>query len=474
VFPPERVLRLGAAGIALAGVLFLLAGGCAAVLSGNLDIPGILREFASPECRRVVQITLFCTACSVGLSWMLAVPLTALFRERNAALLRAGALLPGMAYALLTLTLLRVCGARDLYSLRSVILAWALAGALYIASGWVALVRDLDPRQKEALRVLGAGPMRAFFLHEFLRTRSGQWELLLQQVWLCFTSFSLVLILNGGPPHETLEVAIYSALRLGNGSMERAVALALWQGILLFGLRWVSRGLLAPGAGGPAPTGEWTGARRGALRRPRRRILRWMLAGTAGAIAGLPELLPPLGTSLLLGGAVALACALFGFSCYFSGFRKWAEIASWTSPMILSFMVWGFWNGRTLPAFNVGVLQALIFAPWFSRSVFPLLDRMRTGELQAARVLGANPVQAWWLVEWPRLRGGVLRCMGLVFSLSLMEVTSVLLFSRGDFETLSGHAQGLLMRFRMEEAALALALLLGIGFSAQFVTEEIA
>lgn len=462
----ERYLRWLSALIPVGVLWFVLAGAVAALFSGELDFPRIRDELLSVECLSAVRITLFCTLGSVALAWILAVPLAVFFRARNSAVLRAGVLLPGMGHALLTLGLLRVFGVEDLYSLRSVVLAWSLAGALYLASGWVVLLRDLDGRQKEALRVIGAGPVRAFFLHDFLRTWPGQAQLLLQQIWFCFTSFSLVLILNGGPPRETLEVAIYSALRLGGGSLERAVALALWQGGLLLLLRMVWKILHPGGAGG---TGEWTQAAQAT------KPVSWLWAlPVLGAFSGYLGFLAQFATSLVLGLAVALACAAFAFSCYFSGWRRWVEASSWTSPMILSFLVWGFWNGRMVPGFNVLVLQTIIFAPWFSRSVFPILDRVRAEELQAARVLGASRVRAWMGVEWPRVRPAVIRCMGLVFSLSLMEVTSVLLFSRGDFETLSTHAQGLFMRFRMGEAAMATVFLLLTAFAVQFFTEETA
>src|SRR5690606_31771253 len=45
---------------------------------------------------------------------------------------------------------------------------------------------------------------------------------------LCFTSFAVVLILGGGPPHATLEVAIYQSLRF-DFDIGRTVTLAMVQ-----------------------------------------------------------------------------------------------------------------------------------------------------------------------------------------------------------------------------------------------------
>ena len=104
-------------------------------------------------------------------------------------------------------------------------------------------------------------------------------------------------------------------------------------------------------------------------------------------------------------------------------------------------------------------IQSVLFSPWFARTVFPLLDRRRKGEMDAARLLGASPLRAWIGVEWPRVRGPVLGVAGWVAALSVMEVSSVMWFSRGDFDTLSSWVQNLFLRFRIDEAGAGFAIL---------------
>lgn len=462
---------------------FVIAGGLLSLSGEAVSLAHVGQEFLAAQTLHVVQLTLLATAVALGASWVLALPLALFFRMRNSTVLRLGVLLPGIAYALVVLWALRFFGVQEPYSLHSVMLAWILAGTLYLASGWVSLLRDLDPRQNEMLRVLGAGPIRAFVLHEFLRSWPGQLQLLLQQAWFCFTSFSLVLILNGGPPNETLEVAIYSALRLGGGSIERAVALTLWQTLLLLALKGIMQslsGLSFRGGDRGHPTGEWaisTGVpcgRKG-LRSNPRLLVSVFAAGVIGVGVwggAFSAFRGPLMNSLVLGASVTWVCLLFCISCYFSGLRSLAEAASWTSPMILSFLVWRQWNGMLLPWLNLILLQALLFAPGFSRGVFPVLSRFRRQEWEIAQVLGASPFRAWIEVEWPRVRGPVFRALGMVFSLSFMEVTSVLLLSRGDFETLSSHVQDLFLRFRIDEAAIGTVLLASIVLLTQVLSEE--
>ena len=118
------------------------------------------------------------------------------------------------------------------------------------------------------------------------------------------------------------------------------------------------------------------------------------------------------------------------------------------------------------------IIQSVLFSPWFARTVFPLLDRKRTGQLEAARLLGAPPVSAWIRVEWPRVRGPVLSVAGWVAALSVMEVSSVMWFSRGDFDTLSSWVQNLFLRFRIDEAGVGFAILGLLAYVFLWLTEK--
>ena len=117
-------------------------------------------------------------------------------------------------------------------------------------------------------------------------------------------------------------------------------------------------------------------------------------------------------------------------------------------------------------------IQAVLFAPWFARTVFPLLDRRRRVELEAARSLGATPVNAWIRVEWPRVRGPVLSVAGWVAALSVMEVSSVMWFSKGDFDTLSSRVQNLFSRFQIDEAGAGFAILCLLAYAVLWLTEK--
>ncbi len=440
---------------ALALLAYVVTGVMSLVFSEGVRLQRVGEHLADPELWYTVGLTLKVSFLALFLSWVFAWLVLVVLKGRGIAVFRFFSVLPGMAYALFVLLVLRAVGAESPYSMGSVLIAWVLAGTLYLCSGISEGIRDLGPRGKEALRTLGAGPVRAFFHHEFSGTRALQGALLLQQLWFFLTSFSLVMILGGGPPSETLEVAIYSAMRLGQSDVSKAVALSLVQALILILLRFSLNRL---GSAKPA-RGISEGFGKSGKKRSSRGISVVILFCLGGLVFLVPKVgdarayLRPLFVTLALGASVVGATLLFSISSYVSGIRFASVIGSWCSPLFLSLALWSFSGFLISPFVNVALIQTLFFAPWFSQIVFPLLDRAQRSEMEAARVLGAGRIRAFFEVEWPRIRGGVIRVLGLVFALSATEVSSVLLFSRGDFDTLASHSQNLFSRFRIEEAA---------------------
>ena len=122
--------------------------------------------------------------------------------------------LPGFVFAFLTLFVLKILGVVELYSLTSVLLAWVLAGTPFVATGLLVVLNDLDPREVEAMQTLGAEGIQLSRFYFLPKIRPALASVLFHQAWLLLTSFSIVALLNGGPPHETLEVAIYNSVRM--------------------------------------------------------------------------------------------------------------------------------------------------------------------------------------------------------------------------------------------------------------------
>ncbi|MBU6153136.1 MAG: hypothetical protein KGP28_02430 [Bdellovibrionales bacterium] len=459
---------------ALALLSYVVMGVSSLVFSGSFRFSLMMEHLLSSELRYTVLLTLKYAFLGLAFSWVLAWSLLLILRGGGTSVFRFFSVLPGMAYALLVLLVLRLLKTESPYSMRSVLMAWTMAGVPFLCGGISEGIRDLGPKSKEALRALGAGPVRAFFHHEFRGTLPLQGALLLQQFWFFLTSFSLVMILSGGPPWETLEVAIYSAMRLGQTDVSKAVAIGLVQASILalvrMGLIWVrsaagSRGI-SEGYRESNDSGGWFG------------ILAVLVLCLMGAIwlafriENAGDFIAPLLLTIILGGCVAGFTLIFSVSSYFSGFRSISILGAWFSPLLLSLSVWSLTGLVVSPFLNVALIQTLFFAPWFSQILFPLLDRAQRAEMEAARVFGAGKVRAFFEVEWPRLQGGVRRVLGLVFALSATEVSSVMLFSRGDFDTLASYSQNLFARFRIEEASFGVLAMLLVSAIALTIGER--
>jgi thiamine transport system permease protein len=421
-------------------------------------------ELLAPETLHALWLTLRFATLALFFSWVLSLCFLYFKSRRTFSLFRLLWVLPGFGYALITLSALRFLGVEHRYSMFSVLLAWILAGTPYLSLAFQTLIRDLDFREKEVLSTLGASPVRAFYEFEFKRTLPGQAFALLQQFWLYLTSFSLVMILSGGFPNETLEVAIYTSVRLDHVDMNRAYALGLWQFLLLVPIRIFLNRL-----GKSARATEWTtrSTPRSFSSLPSLLALVSFLAILLYAKTSSLEtsgLFPSLGTSFILSTSVSILTLAWTLGLYYFGFGWIAEIGAWVSPMLLTLLWWKGFGFTLLPLVNSLLVQVLLFSPWMARSLFPLLKRMRMAELEAARSLGCSPRHAWFAVEWPRIRRGVYFTVSLVLALSLTEVTAVLLFSQNGFEPLSVWVQNAFMRFRMDEAILGTLLLVSMSY----------
>ncbi|MBC7397052.1 MAG: hypothetical protein H7333_06380 [Bdellovibrionales bacterium] len=424
----------------------------------------LFSDFLSAETLYTLKLTLVYSSLALLLSWAGALACVKLKSRRLFSLFEIFWVLPGFAYALITLFTLKMLHVQIRYSMNSVLIAWVIAGVPYLSLSFRQAWLDLDLRERDALVTLGAGPAQVWYYFDFLRTLPTQLSSLLQQYWLYLTSFSLVMILSGGPPNETLEVGIYTSVRLNQVNFTHACALGLWQMLILILLRFFLRK-----QGVPISDRREKQSHRVAFKKQ----FFLLLAGVTLAIffakwkgLDLDGFWLGLGTSLLLAATVSGFTLIFSLALYYSGLRWCAELGAWISPMLLTLFVWKIFGFTLPPLLCCFLLQSLLFAPWVARSFFPLLDRSRTFELEAARTLGASPFRAWREIEWNRVKISAQWMAGFIFSLSLTEVTTVLLFSRNDFEPLSVWVQNYFLRFRLDEAIFGTGVLVMISYFA--------
>ena len=317
---------------------------------------------------------------------------------------------------------------------------------------------------------------------------------------LCATSFTIVLLLGGGPAATTIEVAIYQSLRF-DFDPPRAIMLALFQialtGVVLVALRLV---------GGMADEGQTTG-------RPLTRHDRDSgLARTTDAIAiglgsaflvaplvaivisGLASDLPKLfseaivwqaiGTSLaialaaaLLGLALSLALAASRYAAAPLGprkpaarlFRSTAGAASSLVLLVPPIVLGAGWfvllhdavDVFSLAPAIVAVVNAMMALPFVIRIVEPALTSHMGRTARLSLSLGITGWRRIRLVDWPGLRRPIAVAFAFAMALSLGDLGAIALFGGNGTVTLPYLLLERMGSYRTSDAA-GLSLLLAL------------
>jgi thiamine transport system permease protein len=359
------------------------------------------------------------------------------------------------------------------YSLKAVILAHVFFNAPWIALLVAQARLTVSASQLEAARTLGAGRFESFLTVGWSAVRSAWIGGIAQAFSLCTMSFALVLVLGGGPPVQTLEVALYGSIRGGSLDLTAASGFAAWEVMITL-----------------APWVIWMFFRKegGALRRESRIFSsrefpqRWSLGGILGGSVAFFFILPylALGTqgfvfkesiapSLWLSIFIAVAsaslslglaiCALVAM--HFMPRLKSAVEILLLAPSGISILVLGLgfflayrsWIDPFSGSLSAMILlQATLFAPVAFRVLAPRLAETRFTLLEAARTLGARAPRAFQDVEWPRWRAPMASAFALVAGASLGEVAAVSLFYSEKWVPLPLLISRFIGQYRFEEA----------------------
>lgn len=316
---------------------------------------------------------------------------------------------------------------------------------------------------------------------------------------LCATSFTLVLVLGGGPAATTLEVAIYQALRF-DFDPGRAVALSLMQ-IAVTGL------LLAAMALFPAPADHGTTLARSARRfdgfRLSSRLGDAAVLALAVAFTGLPlvsvvlaglkadlfalALTPAFRQAAVTSLAIALSAALVSTLLAAALIRAQAALAEkrggmasglfsgalagagslilLVSPLILGtgwFLALRPFGdvARFAPALVV-LINGLMALPFVMRVLAPAFAVHRQRTLKLAASLGVYGFARLRLIDAPVLAKPFLTALSFAMALSLGDLGAVALFGSADLVTLPYLIYSRLGSYRTHDAD-GFALILGL------------
>ncbi len=316
---------------------------------------------------------------------------------------------------------------------------------------------------------------------------------------LCATSFTLVLVLGGGPAATTLEVAIYQALRF-DFDPPRAIALAFLQ----IAVTAVVIGLIAFL---PAATDTVRTAGRKMLRLDGRSATSriWDSLIIAAAVifvaaplvsvlaAGLradlwklvtgPRFIQAATTSLVIAvtaGVVAVAASLAIITArqairdrrqpnpaerlLSTSLAGTSSLVLVIPPIILGtgwFLVLRqFGNVASFAPYLVAVINALMALPFAVRVLEPALQDHRQQTARLAAALGIRGAAKWRLIDLPVLTRPLLTALSFAMALSLGDLGAVALFGSSDLVTLPWLVYSTLSSYRTNDAD-GLALILG-------------
>ncbi|MGW8686673.1 ABC transporter permease [Streptomyces sp. NPDC055817] len=483
----------------------------AAIVSRGLKAGGhwqfgrIADVLGQSDIRHVLWFTTWQAFASTVLTLLIALPgayVFARFEFRGKQVLRAVAtvpfVLPTVVVGTAFLALVGRGGLLDgLWGVRLDTTVWAILLA-HVFFNYAVVVRtvgglwsQLDPRQEEAARMLGASRWTAWRKVTLPALGPAVAAAALMVFLFTFTSFGVVQIL-GGPTFSTLEVEIYrqtaQIFDLATAAVLTIVQFAA-VGIILAVHAWSVRRResalrlvdAAHTARRPRGAGQWA-----------------LLAGAVATVAVLillplgvliqrsfegPDgfgfayykaltssdsgvfLVPPIeaiGNSLtyalaataiavVIGGLAAAALTLPDSRLRSSGGTPMAGRlvrgfdALLMLPLGVSAVTVGFGFLITLdkPPLDlrgtwilVPLAQALVGVPFVVRTMLPVLRAVDGRLREAAAVLGASPLRAWREVDLPMVRRALLIAAGFAFAVSLGEFGATVFIARPDHPTL--------------------------------------
>lgn len=313
---------------------------------------------------------------------------------------------------------------------------------------------------------------------------------------LCFTSFAIVLVLGGGPANQTLEVAIYEAVRL-DFDLGGAVRLGLVQ-LLVCAAIIIPASTLTPAATlfGRRTLLHWP--EHPALAFAQALILIVLLAAFLAPLAAVlarglgPAMLPVFNqpafwraaaTSLVIGSlsaalAVTLAVALgmaralqprHGLARALLGFPVFTYLAVPAVVLSLGFFLLARFLAAPISMAAPVVLviaNALLALPFAFATLSPPLEAIASRNRRLIRALGLSGFAQWRRVEWPLLGRPMGYALAISFVFSLGDLGVISLFGTADFSTLPWLMYRAFGAYRTNDAEAIAAILLILSVTA--------
>ncbi|MFC7825633.1 ABC transporter permease [Streptomyces sp. NPDC057375] len=489
--------RLGLMAVPVAFFAVFFAYPVAAIVARGLKVDGVWRlgrigdVLAQSDVRHVLWFTTWQALASTALTLLIALPGAYVFarfdfpgKQVLRAVVTVPFVLPTVVVGTAFLALVGRGGLLDeLWGVRLDTTVWAILLA-HVFFNYAVVVRtvgglwgQLDPRQEEAARMLGASRLRAWRQVTLPALAPAVAAAALMVFLFTFTSFGVVQIL-GGPAFSTLEVEIYrqtsQVFDLSTAAVLTLIQFAAVAAVLAVHAWTVRRRESALRLVDAATT----------ARRPRGAGQWALLAGVLGVVVlllvlplavlvqrslgasgfgyyraltredGGTFLVPPIeaiGNSLQYAAAATVIAVVIGALAataltrrdagrFVRGFDALLMLPLGVSAVTVGF---GFLIALDEPPLDlrsswilVPLAQALVGVPFVVRTMLPVLRAVDGRLREAAAVLGASPWRVWREVDLPMVRRALLVAAGFAFAVSLGEFGATVFIARPDNPTL--------------------------------------
>ena len=355
-----------------------------------------------------------------------------------------------------------------------------------LLQGWQAI-----PSERFRLaESLGFGPAQMARHLEWPMLRSVAPGAFLVIFVICLTSFAVALTLGGGPGATTVELAIFQAVRfefnLGRAALLAAVQFALCAVVAVLGWLLVTPAAFGAGLGRPALLRPPAGWRRGGdalaiglaaafLLLPLGAVVLRGLPGlgeltsTVWAAAGRSVLVALTSTAVTVVAALVLALAVARGGRGAGAMDAAAALPLATSGLVLGvglfLMVQPFVSPARLALPVTVAVNAALTLPFVYRLLLPEARVLLSDYGRLADSLG---LRGWARLRWlvlPRLARPLGFGAGLAAALSMGDLGVIALFATEQSATLPLVVQRLMGAYRLEAAAGAALLLVGVSFA---------
>ncbi|WP_160007972.1 thiamine/thiamine pyrophosphate ABC transporter permease ThiP [Rhizobium sp. 18055] len=516
----ERRFSLAGGALSLAAIAVFVAVATLSLLisTGEMSLTSTLFE---PYILRVLRFTLLQASLSTLLSILLAIPIAqALARQPRFPgriwIIRLMAVPMGLPVLIGALGLIGIWGRQgivnsllagvgmaepvSIYGLSGILLAHVFFNLPLACRLMLAALERVPGEYWLVASGLGMRPLSIFRFIEWPVLRSIIPGIAGLIFMLCATSFTLVLMLGGGPAATTIEVAIYQSLRF-DFDPGRAVVLSLLQIVLtavvlgvlallpatgddgltsgrtlrrpdgaFFGIRITDGGLLLVTVlflGLPLMAVVIAGLRADLLKLVSEPIFLRALATSAAMSISSAVLSLSLSAPLVRARHAMSVTGVNGTSAlaFFGGMGAASSLVLLVPPIVLA-------TGWFLAARNFGdvgvvapvlvvAINALMALPFVMRVLEPAygIHQRRTQRLSAS--LGISGIARLRFVAWPGLRKPLLTALSFAMALSLGDLGAVALFGSDSFVTLPWLVYSSLGSYRTNDAD-GLALILGV------------